>query len=58
MRPGDKVKINVQGLPKSKVHLLAVDESVHILQSGYDLSVAEVGTKIYQYCWPVPFSFF
>ncbi|KAJ8318519.1 hypothetical protein KUTeg_003610 [Tegillarca granosa] len=49
VRPGEKVKLNVAGLPKSKVHLLAVDESIHILQSGYDLSVAEVLQKLQQF---------
>ena len=40
--PGNKVKVTVTADPVSHAHLLAVDQSVLLLHSGYDVTADDV----------------
>lgn len=47
--PGDQVELTVQAAANSSVCLLVVDESVLILQSGFDIEETEVWNGIQNY---------
>ena len=47
VEPGDNITLNVQTTAASQVHLLAVDQSVLLMETGNDITQGDVSCHVY-----------